>query len=262
MAKQNLKVEYKRQRRRIQSFMRKAEKRGYIFDYNLPAIPKKITQASIRRLSKVTPDYLYKHSTYVNQETGELVSGVRGRDIERLRASRKAAATKRANQKSSQQFWTQPSQEDYIPDGGDIILYNTMTEVVGRIPSVSGDAVEMILERLRQDPEEQIVDFFGKRRARNKNIMQAIRIEKDRLIDLINQRINEIGTSKLGWQIEEHIDELEMAIQGLFYSSSSNEVHVAAETIARIIKGSPLTEEEREDFAEYAEQFESWSEEQ
>ena len=86
-AKEALRKEYQKQRNRINRFMRAAEKRGYIFDEGLlPPPPKRITKASIRRLSKLKPDFLYSHAHYVEPDTGEYMPAKRGRIEERKKA--------------------------------------------------------------------------------------------------------------------------------------------------------------------------------
>ena len=53
--------EYDKQVKRIKQFVRKAEKRGFIFPDNvIPSKPKRITKASVRKLAKITPKELYK----------------------------------------------------------------------------------------------------------------------------------------------------------------------------------------------------------
>lgn len=86
-----------KERRRIQSFINRATKRGYEFSESiLPKIPKKITQASIRRLKKLTPDTLYSKAIYASEKTyGEIIQGKKARQIERKTASQKAAQTRR-----------------------------------------------------------------------------------------------------------------------------------------------------------------------
>lgn len=88
-------AEYRKQRRRIQSFVRKAEKRHYIFDENIiPAIPKKITAASVRRLEKLTPEKLYKKARYASELTyGEIVKAKTGRTLEKKKAQEKRKET-------------------------------------------------------------------------------------------------------------------------------------------------------------------------
>lgn len=93
-AKEALRKEYQKERNRITRFMRAAEKRGYIFDEGLlPPPPKRITKASIRRLSKLKPDFLYSHAHYVEPDTGEYMPAKRGRVEERKKAARKAHLT-------------------------------------------------------------------------------------------------------------------------------------------------------------------------
>lgn len=90
-------------RKAVSAFFRKGRsmaKRGYVIDAVLPKEPKKITEASVRRIKKISSD-LYKKSYYVTEE-GEVISGVEGRKYERSRSAKKAAETrKRKKQESS-----------------------------------------------------------------------------------------------------------------------------------------------------------------
>lgn len=91
-----VKERYKKERRRIQRFIKSAEKRGYEFITDiLPSIPKRITQSSIRRLEKLTPSALYKKSKYHDPITGEQISGERAREQERSLSAKKAARTRK-----------------------------------------------------------------------------------------------------------------------------------------------------------------------
>lgn len=90
-------------RKAVSAFFRKGRsmaKRGYVIDAVLPKEPKKITEASVRRIKKISSD-LYKKSYYVTEE-GEVISGEEGRKYERSRSAKKAAETrKRKKQESS-----------------------------------------------------------------------------------------------------------------------------------------------------------------
>lgn len=88
---------YNKELRRIKRFISRAEKRGYQFEENvIPKKPKKITPASVRRLKKITPNYLYSRAVYGGEATaGEIVSGKKGRAEERKEAARKGHAQKR-----------------------------------------------------------------------------------------------------------------------------------------------------------------------
>lgn len=115
MARSNtLKKQYTSQRRRIQRFIKNAEKRGFSFTSKetiLPKIPKKITKASINRLKKITSDTLYRKATYLTDE-GVVVSGWKGRFIERSNASKKAAKTRKLKRQSltKEKISKQPTQ--------------------------------------------------------------------------------------------------------------------------------------------------------
>ena len=88
---------YAKERRRIQRFIKSAEKRGYTFEYQIPKIPKKKTMGSVRRLQRTTTETLYAKATFVDTNTGEIVSGKQGRNIENQRRSEKSARTRKLN---------------------------------------------------------------------------------------------------------------------------------------------------------------------
>lgn len=75
--------EYNKQLKRVKSFIRRAEKKGFVFSENVvPSRPKRITQASVRKLEKLTPNKLYQKAEYVSEATyGEVISGKKGLQI-------------------------------------------------------------------------------------------------------------------------------------------------------------------------------------
>lgn len=145
--KNTLEQEYKKELRRIQQFMKRASKRGYFWEESpTPKQPKKITSKSVARLKSITPDTLYKKGHYVVEETGEIITGNRGRVLERKKAATKAQKTRKAGKpktkkdskpkqkkgaKSKQKTETptqnnqetEPSKE-YFPTFTDIVLSN------------------------------------------------------------------------------------------------------------------------------------------
>ena len=87
-------------RKAVSNFFRKARsmaKRGYVIDAVLPKEPKKITEASVRRIKKISSN-LYKKSYFVTEE-GEVISGEEGRKYERSRSAKKAAETRKRNKR-------------------------------------------------------------------------------------------------------------------------------------------------------------------
>ena len=92
--------EYKKELRRIKQFMARASKRGFIwFDDPIPKQPKKITTKSVDRLKRITPDTLYKKGNFIDEETGEILSGTKGRNLEKKRAVEKAKESRKAKQR-------------------------------------------------------------------------------------------------------------------------------------------------------------------
>lgn len=87
---------YNRERRRIERQITRMTQRGYDVPENiLPPRPKRVTAASVRRLQKITTPKLYERSRYIDVETGELVTGAKGRSLERQATARRAAETRR-----------------------------------------------------------------------------------------------------------------------------------------------------------------------
>lgn len=88
MAKRKLSLvqkEYQKNRKRVQSYIREFRKIGYKVDESiLPSIPKKITQASVRRLQKITKKvFREKLTEFIDYETGEVLEGKEARKKEK-----------------------------------------------------------------------------------------------------------------------------------------------------------------------------------
>lgn len=104
----SLKKEYMKQRKRIQSYLSRYRKIGLEFDNVLPKIPKKITEGSIRRLQKITPQKIQEKAIFIDTETGEVIE-VKGA------------------KKYAKEFNTQ--HQEYYPSETDIVLNNFASNV-------------------------------------------------------------------------------------------------------------------------------------
>lgn len=80
----------KKELSRIRSFIRRAEKRGYVFDEQFK---KDLAAKTTRALQYLTPRKLYENASY--QIGSVQVPGLRGRQIEREKAAIKGVATKK-----------------------------------------------------------------------------------------------------------------------------------------------------------------------
>lgn len=90
---------YMKERRRIQSAIYRIKKAGYFVNFSLPSIPKKITEASIRRLSQITPKYIREQSVYVTPE-GKQVSAQIEQNKRRIESAKRGGKTRKQNRQS------------------------------------------------------------------------------------------------------------------------------------------------------------------
>lgn len=90
--KEKLRIEYFRQRKRIQATKRRYNKQGFEVDFELPKIPKNITQSSINKLEKIKPKQIQEKSIYVDPLTGEELSYFHGKKVIKERKSEQTLA--------------------------------------------------------------------------------------------------------------------------------------------------------------------------
>lgn len=161
MAKRKLtpiQQQYRKERRRIQNAMNRLEKQGYVLPEDLlPSMPKKITQASINRLKKITSESIYKKSKKLDFETGEITPGIVARDKARSQRAKEAARRRAFKQEYvSPQVYTEPPKYTTFPSGADIIINNFRTDVIGRFPESAGPILNRWLDGLlaQQDKED------------------------------------------------------------------------------------------------------------
>ena len=90
-------LEYEKAIKNLKRRIKAAEKRGYRFDKSEiipPERPKRISKKRIESVKKLNI-YTQKGTTYLNDETGKVVSGKVGRAIERKASAKKAAQTRK-----------------------------------------------------------------------------------------------------------------------------------------------------------------------
>ena len=76
-AQTKLKIKYQKEQMRLLDFQRELELSGYRFEGSpLPKTPKKITAGSVRKLQNITPEYILKNATFLDDETGRVVGAL------------------------------------------------------------------------------------------------------------------------------------------------------------------------------------------
>lgn len=208
-----------KERRRIQVFIRRATKRGYIIPSDiLPSIPKNITRASINRLKKITPKNIYEKSEYVSRETGEVLTGKQGRVIERRISAKKAQATRA--RKATQTAEYSPPRES------DIILSNLIETFNNFVPS-------------RNHSQHMQQQKYNDRNIATGILMDAIdELGEEKVINNIK------NSSRLGDIINE-----------ILYSSKRDDVKFALVEFATIVRGESLSVDENISLTEMQEEI-------
>lgn len=128
---------YRKERQRIQRQIRRMERRAYDVPELLPEIPKRITKASVNRLKKITTEYLYSKSRYIDVETGEILTGKEGRKQERKESAQRSAQTRRERKESEQRAQARPQPTpvtDYVDFTTQVftVFQMEMTQIYGR----------------------------------------------------------------------------------------------------------------------------------
>lgn len=155
--------EYRKQRKRIQSTINRLRKAGYFPAINiLPDIPKKITQASVRRLQKIDIEYIYKKSVFLDTETGELLEGKQPKS---KRKTKSKADTKNNKKKQEQQ-------KERYADFTDMVIREYKNQI-SRFPA---KVAEIILRKL-----DEAIQKSGK-----DNVAYALQYKNESLSEYLN----------------------------------------------------------------------------
>ena len=67
--------EYQKERRRLLQAVRRGEQKGFIFPEDVvPPLPSRVTKKQLKQIKETKPSDLYKVASWLDRETGELVS--------------------------------------------------------------------------------------------------------------------------------------------------------------------------------------------
>lgn len=201
MAKRKLtpiQQQYRKERRRIQNAMNRLEKQGYALPEDLlPSIPKKVTQASINRLKKITSESIYKKSKKLDFETGEITPGIVARDKARSQRAKEAARRRSFKQEYvSPQVYTEPPQYTTFPSGADIIINNFRSDVIGRFPESAGPILNRWLDGLlAQQDKEDVANMLETAAANGVVIDYKVAYNTEALMGAIADFMNYLDTT-------------------------------------------------------------------
>lgn len=155
-------LEYEKALKNLKRRIKAAEKRGFRFDKSeiFPSEkPKRITKKRIESIKKLNI-YAQKRTTYLDDESGKVVTGKVGQTLERKARAKKAAQTRKARKQQRQQRPT--AKREYTPSYSAIeSIENKLDEIINadnwkylhkRITGGENSAIKLkeIFERTKQ----------------------------------------------------------------------------------------------------------------
>lgn len=226
---------FAKERKRIQRFIRRAEKRGYTFEDNIiPEMPSRVTAKQLERIKALKPEELYKRATYRVPGTGLNVTGTEGRALERSIASLKAAETVRRRKELYAKI-----ESGYYENFYDTYDYSPEPEFVSY---------------LVYDNVQQMIDSWFPAENWSKWFAGVKEEDKNQLKSIINGAESQYGITEVAKRMEENAERIISLAQSILYesgggkkggiNSNRNEIQRDFVEFASILKGSALTLQE------------------
>lgn len=239
---------YAKERKRVKAFVRRAEKRGYSFPESIvPSIPKRKTEASIRKLKKLTKEVLYSKASYGGEATaGEIVSGKEGLKLERQLRANRAAKTRKEKKEAEQRFWTS--------------IDGTKTPITDEPALAYAEAFNDLVDKLKEMISTMDVYYYtsvtGKRVRRSPNVAEIanralndILAALDEVVEEIGYGIiktlpkelqqsfdaTEVGKNKVGQELSKQWDDIQKWLGVIHYDSDANLVWASAQHIIALL---------------------------
>lgn len=260
--------QYRRERRRINQLIRRAEKRGFIIPKSAkPGKPlKRPTEKSVERLKAITPEAIYARAKYKSQ--GKTYKGEEARKIARKEA-RKQTAKKKAEQakskaeqaareeaekifnieitelaKSEEKPTIEPPKEPPSkepPKEADIIIHNVEEalpepdeEDIFEVGYGEGAVMEVEEELESWERPLNSSDWYAERKEKDKNKMSRLFhevLERDG-VDAVAKRIRDSG------------ERFKQLLDRILYGSGEEDLERDFAEMAAILYGRPLTVDE------------------
>lgn len=226
-------LQWQKELKRIKSFIKRAEKRGYTFeDYKMPeARPKRVTKKMLQELkSETTPTKLYKQAEYKDPTTQETLSGYDGRERERKRASKKGQRKRRVTEYTKKQ---------------------------GEAPVISAtvyDTLAHYLKRASILSDEYYFTLKGRRGTRGgyaEVILYKAQVAEDLLSMLEDLRATE-GDSLL-MRLDANAETVNQFMADFQQASTQDAVDQSVVPLVSILQGRVLSQEESMRYTDYTE---------
>lgn len=214
--------EWKKELKRLQQFIRRAKKRGYTFpDDVIPEKPKRITKKQLSKIKGINPQTLYAQAEYYNLDTGETLSGLEARKLERKRSATKAQLTKAIKKAQG-------------------------TEI--SLPRQTDLALQNIRDLINQfTPSSLWSDYWTQKKEGDKNKLQS----------LLDNAIAQEGDDVVAERLQNYAGDIERIINSILYGSDEEQIQFDMVEFATIIKGRSLTAQESSELTDLMESQET-----
>lgn len=189
-------LEYEKALKNLKRRIKAAEKRGFRFDKSeiLPSEkPKRITKKRIESIKKLNI-YAQKRTTYLDDESGKVVSGKVGQAIERKARAKKAAQTRKARKEQN------PLRHDTVP------VYSAIESVENRLDEIIAESNWQYLHYRSTDGENSAIKL--------KEIFQRTK----------QAYANAIALSDFEKYLEQNADTINNALDVVMYASRQDEL--------------------------------------
>lgn len=224
--KSEIEKKYYKERKLVLQRISRAKKRGFaVPEKLLPAIPKKITAGSIRRLEKLSAKYIQEKSEYKGKKGAEARREYRKDFVAKRKSSRKA---NKAEEKEKKEFAREEGYESGYGDG-----YNAGKQVEVELPEES-ELIYQEIMRILSSGANRNYCFVG--------------------INYLNSEINSRGFQEVMKTINESPEELKSDSNIIAFASDQEQIQMALSEFITLISGRVLDSKESMKVAEEIEE--------
>lgn len=224
--KSEIEKKYYKERKLVLQRISRAKKRGFaVPEKLLPAIPKKITAGSIRRLEKLSAKYIQEKSEYKGKKGAEARREYRKDFVAKRKSSRKA---NKAEEKEKKESAREEGYESGYGDG-----YNAGKQVEVELPEES-ELIYQEIMRILSSGANRNYCFVG--------------------INYLNSEINSRGFQEVMKTINESPEELKSDSNIIAFASDQEQIQMALSEFITLISGRVLDSKESMKVAEEIEE--------
>ena len=221
MAKKKLTANQKAWKTAVDKLKRKVRdigKRGFLVNPDIipQTRPKRVTKKEIERIEKLRKEEVYKYSDYIDQSTGELVTGEQGRKIENKMRSKKSANTRRKNKRKNSKKQAQVEYLDRTAGAENIV--STVQERLELF--ISADLSEV---------------------SRHPRVRNTAEAQKKFISSLIYRQVAKYGWAEYCKQLQADLYDIDALIDAIVNGSTDETVNTASGRLVNILNGGFLT---------------------